>query len=240
MQRFSSIALSFVFFSGVSFMPAPAAPPVRDHDIVPEDYFGIGTILACAVSPDGGYIAYTENRWGKPKEKRTTDLWVVECSTHTRRRLTFDRVGAGSPTWSPDGKYIYFTGRFTRPGQEAPPYDGSTQVWRISLEGGEPLPVTRVEDGVGKFVLAKTGCTLLYTRSTEHVSDEWKDLQKKYEDLEYGHGVTDYSQVWSLDLESWWEKKLVDDKRFIRDMALSPYFNALPEAFRILCLQQSD
>jgi dipeptidyl aminopeptidase/acylaminoacyl peptidase len=205
-----------------SFGPALAQTAVRDHDIEPEDYFDIGTIMACELSPDGDHIAYTEMRWGEDKERRTTDLWVVDGSTQVRERLTFERVGAASPTWSPDGAYIYFRGRFTRPGDDKPPYNGKAQVWRVSPEGGDAFPITKAKDGIGMFSLSKDGRTLLYTKSTEHVDDEWKDLQKKYSDLEYGHGVTDLSQVWSLDLESWWEKKLVDEKRVIQDMALSP------------------
>lgn len=212
----------FCLFAVACAVPAVADTPVRDHDIVPEDYFDIGTVAACAISPDAKYIAYTEVRWGTAKQKRTSDLWVVDVATRTRRRLTFDRVGARSIAWSPDSVHIYFTGRFTRAGEEKPPFNGKTQVWRVSPLGGEPFPVTRTEDGVGSFILSKDGKTMLCTKSDEHIDDEWKDLQKKYKDLEYGRGVTDYSQVWSLDLESWWEKKLVDDKRFIRDMQLSP------------------
>ena len=225
MQR-SSITISALLLCAVlSFAPA-AAPadggPVRDHDIEPEDYFGIGTILACAVSPDGKQIAYTENRWGTAKQKRTTDLWVVECASRTRQRLTFERVGAARPTWSPDGRYIYFTARFSLAGEKKPPYDGKTQVWRVSPQGGDPFPVTRVKDGISTFNLSKDGRTLLYIKSEEHIDEEWKDLQSKHKELKYGHGVTKFSQVRSLDLESWWDKKLVDEKRVIRDLALSP------------------
>ena len=161
MQRPLTAIYALLLLGILSFVPATGQTPTRDHDIEPEDYFGIGTIMACAASPDGKYIAYTEMRWGDDKEKRTTDLWVVECSTQTRRRLTFDRVGAGHLTWSPDGKYIYFTGRLSRPGDEKPPYDRSTQVWRISPHGGDAFPVTRVKDGIGEFNLSKDGCTLL-------------------------------------------------------------------------------
>lgn len=201
---------------------ATADPPIRDHQIEPEDYFTIVTIMQCAVSPDATFVAYTEMSWGEPKERRTTELWVVNRSTKVRQRLTFERVGAASPQWSPDGKYIYFAGRYTQPGAEKPPYDGSTQVWRVSPEGGQPSPVTRIQDGVGLFELSRDGQTLYYTKANEVIDDEWKELQERYPDLEYGHGVTQFSQLWSLDLESWRATKIIDENRAITDLAVSP------------------
>jgi dipeptidyl aminopeptidase/acylaminoacyl peptidase len=204
----------------VSLVPAVAAAE-RTHDIVPEDYFTLGTIAQCANAPDGQYIAYTEVRWGEPKERRTSDLWVVHTGTKARTRLTFERCGSFAPQWSPDSKHIYFGGHFERPGAEKAPWDGSTQVWRISPTGGELFPVTKVKGGISGFELSHNGKTLYYTVTEEHVDDEWKDLQKRYADLQYGHGIVDFSQLWKLDLESWWPEKIVDEQRVIRDFTVT-------------------
>ena len=226
LQNRTYTLLAFTMLLGpaaLSASPALGETPARTHEIEPEDYFSIGVIAQCALAPDGKHVAYTEVRWGGPDERRTGDLWVVECNSKERRRLTFERVGAGHPTWSPDSRYIYFTARRTRAGEEKPPYDGSTQVWRVAPEGGEPLAITRIKDGVGGFELARDGKRLLYTKTYEHVADDpWKALREQYSDLEYGHGVTDYHQVWELDLEGWTEKKLVDDQRVIQSLALAP------------------
>ena len=199
-----------------------AEQPVRDHDIVPEDYFTIGMITASTISPDGKDIAYTESRWNPPAEKRNSDLWVLETATKSIRRLTFDPAGDGSPQWSPDSRYIYFGSGRKRAGEDKPPFNGERQVWRISPDGGEAMAVTRVDDGVGMFELSRDGQTLYYTVSSEHIDDEWKELRKEYKDLDYGHGVTDFTQIWKLDLTSWRSEKVVDEKRVIRAMAVSP------------------
>jgi dipeptidyl aminopeptidase/acylaminoacyl peptidase len=196
-----------------------AEPPVRDHDIVPDDYFDIATIADCAVSPDGGHIAYTEMRW---EERRNIDLWVFDIDTRTPRRLTFHEGGDGSPVWSPDSRAVYFTSGRKRAGEEDPPYDGKRQVWRISRDGGDATPVTRVKGGIGGFDLSRDGRTLYYTTTKKQVDEEWKDLKEEYDELEYGHGVTRFSSIWSLDLVTWRAKKLVDEKRVIRSFAVSP------------------
>ena len=112
-----------------------ASEPVRDHEIVAEDYFSIGVITGCNISPDGAHVAYTEMRWEPPAEKRNTDLWVVSTATRETTRLTFDRAADGSPQWTPDGRWLYFTSARERPGDDNPPYDGKKQVWRIRPGG---------------------------------------------------------------------------------------------------------
>ncbi len=196
--------------------------PVRDHDIVAEDYFSIGVVSTPAVSPDGTRVAYIEQRWEPPDDKRNSDLWVVDVKTRETHRLTFDKAGEGSPQWSSDGRLIYYSANYKRAGEEAAPYDGKKQVWRISPDGGEPLAVTRVKDGVGDFELSRDGKNLYYVVGSEETEDDWKEMKTKYKDLKYAHGVTEFSQIHRLDLQNWRSEKLVDEKRVIRSMAVSP------------------
>ncbi|MGD2109945.1 MAG: S9 family peptidase [Phycisphaerae bacterium] len=221
MQRIQIFAFVLI---GAPWVAAPSVvggEPVRDHDIVSEDYFTIRVVTGLAASPDGKHIAYTEMRWDPPEERRNTDLWVVETKRGSVSRLTFERAGDTSPQWSPDSRYIYFASGRERAGEEGPPYDGKRQVWRIGPEGGEPMAITRVKNGVGQFRLSKDGRTVYYTTSKEDVEEEWSDLRNQYKDLEYGHGVTKFSQVWKLDLVNWRSKKLIDEKRVIRDLEVS-------------------
>ena len=130
---------------------ALAKSPVRDHDIVAEDYFDLTVIGNLAVSPDGRTAAYTESRWGRGKEGRSSDLWVVARSGGPAVRLTFDGFGGQSPVWSPDGEFLYFIGR-DRSGAEAPPRDGSPQVWFTLRTSGEILKVGKGGDfEIGQF-----------------------------------------------------------------------------------------
>ncbi len=215
------IAAAFLLSFLCAAVPA-SETPVRDHDIVPEDYFDIATVFACVVSPGGQYAAYVESRWGRGKEGRKNDLWSIDLDTHERVRLTFDGFGAGGPAWDPGDRWIYFTGRSKRAGEEKPPYDGSRQVWRIAPGGGEPFPVTRVKRGVKSFDLARDGKNLYYTTTKEVYDDEWKELRQQYSHLEYGHGVTDMNAIWKLDLDGWRAEEVLPAKRVIHEIALSP------------------
>lgn len=215
-------ALALIVLWSIATGTAGAETTVRDHDIDIEDYFSLTVLGDCTISPDGKFIAYTDQRWEPPSDKRNTDLWVVEVETRKSRRLTFDKATDGAPQWSTDSKHIYFTSDMQRGEETDPPYNGKKQVWRSARDGGEPFAVTRVDGGIDLFVLSRDGLTLMYTDTKKVVDDEWKELREKHDQLKYGHGVHEHSRLWKLDLQSWRSEKLVDEKRHVDQIALSP------------------
>src|SRR5262249_30324511 len=76
------------------------------------------------ISPDGRYIltgSYRKSRW---------EIWLWNIAM-TDGRSIFSREGgtAGSPIWSPDGKWIAFDARTL---------DATGDIWLKAAEGGEP------------------------------------------------------------------------------------------------------
>ena len=60
------------------------------------------------------------------------DLWVANLDGTNVRRLTSHPGVEGNPRFSPDGKWIAFSGE----------YDGNVDVYIVSSEGGEPRRLT--------------------------------------------------------------------------------------------------
>ncbi len=60
------------------------------------------------------------------------DLWIVGKDGGDAQRLTSNEGQESNPHFSPDGKYVAFTGQ----------YDGNTDVYLIPSEGGQPLRLT--------------------------------------------------------------------------------------------------
>lgn len=203
-------------------MASAAEPPQRSHSITVDDYFTLAAITEVALSPDGSAAAYIEQRWEPPEATRNSDLWVVETAPGVVRRLTFDRANEATPRWSPDGAFIYFTTDASRPGDDHPPYDGSSQVWRVSPAGGQPQAVTKIDGGIGHFDLAPDGSSLFFTTTTTLVEGPWNELIERYPDLEYGHGVTPFNAVWQLDLTTWRTAEVVPAERVIRALDVAP------------------
>jgi dipeptidyl aminopeptidase/acylaminoacyl peptidase len=188
----------------------------RTHDIQPDDYFTIAQISNCELSPDGRFVAYTERRWDQSINRQNSDLWVVEMSSKQSRRLTLDPAADGSAQWNPDSRYIYFVSNRKQANETA-----ARQVWRIAPDGSALQQITRVEGGIAFFELSRDGSALYYTLSKKHIADEWKELRTRFENIEYGHGRINVTQVWKLDLQTWRSEKIVDDNRVISHMAVS-------------------
>ena len=176
----------------------PAPKTKRTHDINADDYFTQAYVDTVAISPDGKYVAYPEKRWQADTNDRKSDLWVVTSGTNEVRRLTSERGGDYVPKWSPDGRWVYFAGIRKRNGETRAPYDGTLQVWRVSVDGGEPTPVTRVVGGlralstgtfpVAPYDLSTDGKTLYYVTEKEARDQEWQALRERFSHIEYGHG----------------------------------------------------
>ncbi len=60
------------------------------------------------------------------------DIWIADKSGQNARRLTVNPAVEQNPVFSPDGSKIAFTGN----------YDGNTDVYVISIQGGDPQRVT--------------------------------------------------------------------------------------------------
>jgi len=73
------------------------------------DLSRLRSVSGVAASPDGKRLAYTvvmRDRPGRPYGQ----LWIMDLSTQKSVRVGGDQDGAGSEVWSPDGKWIAFSG----------------------------------------------------------------------------------------------------------------------------------
>ena len=198
------------------------ASGIQKKDIEIEDYFTQSWISSSQISPDGNSVVYTERRWNKDKDHRETDIWMVTIKNKQTKRLTFDGKNKGQIQWNTASNYIYYKASYSRSGDEHPPYDGTSQVWKISLSGNNPIPITQVKKGIGIFRLSEDGNAIYYTTNKKSVTEEWKELKEEFDEVKYGHGVIEFSSVWKLDLTTWRSTLLIDNKRVFTNLAVSP------------------
>lgn len=203
-------------------LAAPVRTQERTHDVTPDDYASVAAITELAVSPDGKHVAYAEARWDKADDARKADLWVVPTDGGAKpTRLTGDRANDRHPKWAADGTAVYVLGNRKRACETKPPYDGTAQVWRAPLDGGDPKPVTRVEGGVAGFDYAPAADAVFYTKDATATDDDaFTKLRTKFK-ADYGHGERTVSEVWRLDLRTWRAEKVIAGKRYVREFAVT-------------------
>ncbi len=127
---------------------AQGTHPFTVHDLVAMDRIG-----DWQVSPDAELIVFVRSSLDLEANRRRSDLWLVHTDGTGLRQLTTDPASDFNPRWSPNGESIWFLS--TR--------SGSSQVWRIPVQGGEALQVSDLPLGVGNLTLAPSGSQLAFT-----------------------------------------------------------------------------
>jgi len=139
------IGISLFLISLFITATAIAEPFTADH-LVRLDRVG-----APVVSPDGSKVVYTVRKTDMEANKGRVNLWWTGVSDGQTHRLTNGEANDTAPAWSPDGRYVYFLSS----------RDESSQVWRISLPGGELKQITHLPLDVGTFQLLASGDRLV-------------------------------------------------------------------------------
>jgi len=70
------------------------------------------------------------------------DLWLVSAEGGRAKRLTSHQGVESSPKFSPDGKWIAFSGQYDGNTGRSPRYHGCTEVYVMPAEGGVPKRLT--------------------------------------------------------------------------------------------------
>jgi len=151
-----------------------------------------------SLSPDGARVVYTVRKTDMDANKGRYDLWWTSVSDGQTHRLTTHQANDTEPAWSPDGKYIYFLSS----------RNDSSQVWRISLDGGEATQVTNLALDIGTFRLLASDSQLVVSME---VYLDCEDLEcTRARDEEGGKNLTTgivYDQLFMRHWDHWLSEK---------------------------------
>jgi Tol biopolymer transport system component len=87
-------------------------------------------------SPNGRLIAF-DAQGDDPKDSHT-HLWIIDADGGSPRRLTPEAGDQVVPTWSHDGRWIYYSWRQAE----------TRDIWRMPADGGAPERLTHGAAGV--------------------------------------------------------------------------------------------
>jgi len=105
-------------------------------------------------SPDGKWVAYSLATPDMDANRNASNVWMVSTAGGAPQQLTQSGHDS-SPVWSPDGKTIAFLSSRS----------GDSQVYLLSLEGGEAQKLTKLSTGADIVKWSPDGKTIAFTSS---------------------------------------------------------------------------
>ncbi len=122
------------------------------HPLTFDDLMKLHRISVPEVSPDGKWVAYGISTPDMETNRSVNNVWIVSTSGSDPIQLTQSGKDS-SPAWSPDGKTLAFLSS----------RDGNSQVYLISMEGGEAKRLTTLSTGADLFKWAPDGKSIAFT-----------------------------------------------------------------------------
>jgi Tol biopolymer transport system component len=112
------------------------------------------------ISPDASMVAFVRVTVNEKENKYESSLFAVSSSSsgsESPRRLTSGTRDT-APRWAPDGKRIAFVRALEKDGKAQP-----TQIYVLSMNGGEARAITELERGASGPVWSPDGTRIAFT-----------------------------------------------------------------------------
>ena len=123
------------------------------------------------MSPGGDQVAFVVSRIEQEKNETKTSIYMAAPG---KPAVVFTGGETdNSPRFSPDGSQLAFLSRRS----------GQSQIWVMSLTGGEARQLTRVQGGVGEFAWAPDGARIAFTAMLKADGIQPEVKEEKEEDL---------------------------------------------------------
>jgi dipeptidyl aminopeptidase/acylaminoacyl peptidase len=130
------------------------AQTMAKHLMAFDELIKLHRISEATISRDGKWVAYAVATPDMEANRNVSNVWIV--STAGGDPIQVSQGGHDNePAWSPDGKTLAFISA----------RDGASQVYLLSMEGGEAKKLTTLSTGADLFHWSPDGKTIAFTSS---------------------------------------------------------------------------
>ncbi len=169
-----------------------------------------------AMSPDGRWVFYSEQRLDWPANRRRKSFFLVSAEGGEARPFV-GRAGGRGFRFSPDGRSLSLIRE----------HRGSEQVFLLPLDGGEARPLTRHAGGVHGYRWSADGRRIVFVAEQprgEAAQRRWDAggdavfVDEGPNDFDAGH----WTHLWLFDVASGSETRLTEVELLIDELDVSP------------------
>ena len=171
------IGLGLVALASAMTASAHASAPFTAEDLV-----RLQRVSDPRPSPDGRHLAFVIRQTDMAADQGRTHLLVMDLAARAAHAtaLAWNTANDWSPRWAGDSRTLYFLS--TR--------SGSAQVWRLSLDGGDPMQVTDYPLDVGSLQLSPAGDRIAVSMEVLPQCADLSCTQAALEQLRAGGGTS--------------------------------------------------
>src|ERR1700756_987856 len=205
---------------------ATLAQDAARHAITFDDMMQMHRVGSPEISPDGKWVAYAVTTPDMSANRNASNVWIVSTSGGEAMQLT-QSGHDGSPAWSPDGKTLAFLSS----------RDGNSQVYLLSMEGGEARKLTTLSTGADLFQWSPDGKAIAFTSAVyldckDDACNSKRDEEKEKSKVKahiYDHLLFRHWNHWSEGKRSHLFVMPVDGNTSARDLTPAADYDIPPD-----------
>jgi dipeptidyl aminopeptidase/acylaminoacyl peptidase len=216
----------------VVFLTAQTPPATAKRPMNVDDQFRLVSVGGARLSPDGKWVVFSQSTRDYDKDKSETTWWLAPTDGSAEPFRFIGEEGGSGFTWAPDSRTLYFTRSLDKEGKKVP------QIFKISLNGGEALPITDWKESQGSWTLSPDGTFFVLRKDRKDETLE-KEIKEGYDQVYVnegpnGQGRDSWSDLWKYDPKSQELTRLTE-----RDWSISS-FDISPDGRRIVFSARPD
>jgi dipeptidyl aminopeptidase/acylaminoacyl peptidase len=220
-----SIRMGLMFLLLGLVLPIYAQETTK-HPLTFADLIKLHRISGAAISNDGSWVAYAVATPDLDANRNASNVWMV--NTSSGHPIQVSQGGRdSSPAWSPDGKTLAFLSA----------RDGTSQVYLLSMEGGEAKKLTQLSTGADLFHWSPDGKTIAFTSSvypdcSDDACNAKRDEEKEKSKVKarlYDHLLYRHWDHWSEGKRSHLFVITVDGSSASRDLTAGANYDVPPD-----------